>query len=177
MKLIFLFIGVMLLKGMELHRHINRCGHKRQMTDPQRETNKLNVIDKTVDKQKTVEVTVVQKDFNEDRLRSNPGNAGENAVKEHSTNVVQNKICDENIIPKPGIRKNKLVAKYGTNFRYMGIVKNGLDKVTVVTSIPIPRFENIQVKPINFQDVQKFWTIMIRMKGTLSWQILRHLKQ
>ena len=32
----------------------------------------------------------------------------------------------------------------------MGIVKNGLDRVMVVTSIPIPRFENIKVKPINF---------------------------
>ena len=32
----------------------------------------------------------------------------------------------------------------------MGIVKNGLDRVTVVTSIPIPRFENIKVQPINF---------------------------
>ena len=53
-------------------------------------------------------------------------------------------------MPKPGIRKNKLVAKYGTNFRYLGIVKNGLDRVTVVTSIPIPRFENVKIKPINF---------------------------
>ena len=64
--------------------------------------------------------------------------------------MVQNKICDGNVTPKPGIRKNKLVAKYGTNFRYMGIVKNGLDRVTVVTSIPIPRFEDLEVKPINF---------------------------
>ena len=53
-------------------------------------------------------------------------------------------------MPKPGLRKNKLVAKYGTNFRYLGIVKNGLDRVTVVTSIPIPRFENVKIKPINF---------------------------
>ena len=32
----------------------------------------------------------------------------------------------------------------------MGIVKNGLDRVMVVMSIPIPRFDNIKVKPINF---------------------------
>ena len=32
----------------------------------------------------------------------------------------------------------------------MGIVKNGIDRVTVVTSIPIPRYENLKVKPINF---------------------------
>ena len=49
---------------------------------------------------------------------------------------------DGKIMPKPGIRKNKLVAKYGTNFRYLGIVKNGIDRVTVVTSILIPRYEN-----------------------------------
>ena len=38
----------------------------------------------------------------------------------------------------------------GSNFRYLGKVKNGLDRVTVVTSIPIPRFGNIKVQPINF---------------------------
>ena len=53
-------------------------------------------------------------------------------------------------MPKPGLRKNKLVARYGTNFRYLGIVKNGIDRVTVVESILIPRFENVKIKPINF---------------------------
>ena len=72
------------------------------------------------------------------------------SVTEYGTDTVQNKVCDEKVMPKPGIRKNKLVAKYRTNFRYMGIVKNGLDRVMVVMSIPIPRFENIKVKPINF---------------------------
>ena len=124
----------------------------RQRTDPQRETNELGEIDKAVDKLKPVDGTVVQKDFTDDKLRSNPGNVNENAVAvdEYGTNVVQNKLRDENVTPKPGVRKNKLVAKYGTSFRYMGIVKNGLDRVTVVTSIPIPRFENIQVKPHKF---------------------------
>ena len=42
MKFIVIFIGVMLLKGMELHRHMNRHGHKGQMTDPQRETIEVN---------------------------------------------------------------------------------------------------------------------------------------
>ena len=64
--------------------------------------------------------------------------------------MVQNEVHDEKVMPKPGIRTNKLVAKYGTNFRYMGIVKNGLDRVMVVTSILIPRFDNIKVKPLNF---------------------------
>ena len=33
MKFTILFIGVMLLKGIELHRHRNRHGHNEQMTD------------------------------------------------------------------------------------------------------------------------------------------------
>ena len=69
--------------------------------------------------------------------------------------MVKNKICDGNMMPKPGVRKNKLVAKYGTNFRYMGIVKKGLDRVMVVISIPIPRFEDLELKPINFAKCAK----------------------
>ena len=80
MKFTVLFIRVMLLKGMELHRHINRHGHKGQTTDPQRETNELIEIDKAVDTQQPVDVTVVQKD-----VRSNPGNTDENAVNADGT--------------------------------------------------------------------------------------------
>ena len=50
MKFTILFIGVILLKGIELHRHTNRHGHKRQMTDLQREIDELNRIDKAVAK-------------------------------------------------------------------------------------------------------------------------------
>ena len=39
---------------------------------------------------------------------------------------------------------------YGTNFRYIGEVKNGLDRVTVVTSIPISKYSDIQKRPIVF---------------------------
>ena len=42
MKFTILFIGVMLLKGIELHRHRNRHGHNGQMTDLQREINELD---------------------------------------------------------------------------------------------------------------------------------------
>ena len=42
------------------------------------------------------------------------------------------------------------MAQYGTNFRYLGKVKNGLDRVTVVTSILVPRYDNINVRPIDF---------------------------
>ena len=43
---------------------------------------------------------------------------------------------------RPGTAKNILFPGYGTNFRYIGEVKNGLDRVTVVTSIPIPRYSD-----------------------------------
>ena len=48
------------------------------------------------------------------------------------------------IILKPGTAKNKLFPGYGTNFRCIGEVKNGLDRVTVVTSIPIPKYSDIE---------------------------------
>ena len=114
----------MLLRGMELHRHMNRHGHKGQKTDPQRETNELNKLDIAVYKQKPVDITVVQKD-----LRSNP--AEDNVINVDDTRMVQDNISDANVMPKPGLRKNKLVAQYGTNFRYLGILMNGLDRVTV----------------------------------------------
>ena len=53
---------------------------------------------------------------------------------------------------KPGPEKNKLFAEYGTNFRYVGEVKNGLDRVTVVTSIPIPKYVDIDRKPMAFKN-------------------------
>ena len=56
------------------------------------------------------------------------------------------------IILKPGTAKNKLFPGYGTNFRYIGEVKNGLDRVTVVTSIPIPKSRDIQKRPIVFNN-------------------------
>ena len=56
------------------------------------------------------------------------------------------------IILKPGTAKNKLFPGYGTNFRYISEVKNGLDRVTVVTSIPIPKYSDIQKRPIVFNN-------------------------
>ena len=56
------------------------------------------------------------------------------------------------IILKPGTPKNKLFPGYGTNFRYIGEVKNGLDRVTVVTSIPLPKYQDIQKKPLVFNN-------------------------
>ena len=57
---------------------------------------------------------------------------------------------DAYIRPKPGTQHNRLFPEYGTNFRYIGEVKHGLDRVTVVTSIPIPRYGDIKKKPLEF---------------------------
>ena len=57
---------------------------------------------------------------------------------------------DAYIRPKQGVEHNRLFPEYGTNFRYIGEVKHGLDRVTVVTSIPIPKYSNIRKKPLEF---------------------------
>ena len=57
---------------------------------------------------------------------------------------------DAYIGPKPGTQHNRLFPEYGTNFRYIGEVKHGLDRVTVVMSIPIPRYSDIKKKPLDF---------------------------
>ena len=152
MKFCIILIGVMLLRGIELRRHTNRHGHKRCRADPQTEIEKefkvemneidrLNQMDQSINTQTSVEVTEENKE-----VRSNPEDEIHNELTADGTELAQ----DSEIMPKPGHKKNKLVAKYGTNFRYMGIVKNGIDRVTVVTSIPIPRYENVKVKPIDF---------------------------
>ena len=55
-----------------------------------------------------------------------------------------NEYMTSGIQAKPGTEKNKLFSEYGTNFRYIGEVKNALDRVTVVTSIPIPKYTDIE---------------------------------
>ena len=67
---------------------------------------------------------------------------------------------------KPGTAKNKLFPGYGTNFRYIGEVKNGLDRVTVVTSIPIPKYSDIAIKPIVFNNCSEdLWRYGARTRG------------
>ena len=51
--------------------------------------------------------------------------------------------------PKPGVEHNRLFPEYGANFRYIGEVKHGLDRVTLVTSIPIPKYSDIRKSPLN----------------------------
>ena len=181
MKFTFIFIGVMLLRGIELHRHMNQHGQKKHKTDPHTESEKdydvelnekdelnrigeLDHLNEAVHERHHVHATEVQTD-----TRSSPGDNIENDGTELAH--------DSNITPKPNIRRNKLVAKYGTNFRYLGIVKNGIDRVTVVTSIPIPRYENLKVKPINFAKCAIALEKMTRIENTLKRQILGHLKR
>ena len=58
---------------------------------------------------------------------------------------------DAYIGPKPGVEhNNRLFPEYRTNFRYIGEVKHGLGRVTVVTSIPIPKYSDIRKKPLQF---------------------------
>ena len=57
---------------------------------------------------------------------------------------------DAYIGPMPGVEHNRLFSEYGTNYRYIGEVKHGLDRVTVVTSIPIPKYSDMRKKPLQF---------------------------
>ena len=67
---------------------------------------------------------------------------------------------------KPGTAKNKLFSGYGTNFRYTGEVKNGLDRVSVVTSIPIPRYSDIEIRSIVFNNcTEDLWRHGARTRG------------
>ena len=72
---------------------------------------------------------------------------------------------------KPGTAKNKLFPEYGTNFRYIGEVKNGLDRVTVVTSIPIPKYSDIELRPIVFNNCTKdLWRQGARTRGQPQYE-------
>ena len=73
------------------------------------------------------------------------------------------------IMLKPGTAKNKLFPGYGTNFRYIGEVKNGLDRVTVVTSIPIHKYSDIEIRPIVFNNcTEDLWRHGARTRDTLN---------
>ena len=72
---------------------------------------------------------------------------------------------------KPGTVKNKLFPGYGTNFRYIGEVKNGLDRVTVVTSIPIPKYSDIEIRPIVFNNCSEdLWRHGARTRGYTQYE-------
>ena len=77
------------------------------------------------------------------------GNRTQEFIGIDMSNLDKNLGDTGSIILKPG--KNKLPG-YGTNFRYIGEVKNGLDRVNVVTSIPIPKYSDIQKRPVVFNN-------------------------
>ena len=64
---------------------------------------------------------------------------------------------DAYIGPKPGVEHNRLFPEYGTNFRNIG--ESNMDRVTVVTSIPVPKKSDIRKKPLQFN-----WTIDLKRK-------------
>ena len=67
---------------------------------------------------------------------------------------------------KPGTAKNKLFPGYGTNFRYIEEVKNGLDRVTVVTLIQIPKYSDIEIRPFVFNNcTEDLWRHGARTRG------------
>ena len=72
---------------------------------------------------------------------------------------------------KPGTAMNKLFSGYGINFRSIGEVKNGHDRVTVVTSIPIPKYSDIEKRPIIFNNCTKYlWRHGARTKGQPQYE-------
>ena len=72
---------------------------------------------------------------------------------------------------KPGTAMNKLFSGYGTNFRYIGEVKNGLYIVTEVTSIPIPKYSDIEKRPIISNNCTKnLWRQGARTKGQPQYE-------
>ena len=86
MKFIVLLIGVMLLEGMELHRHRFRHGHQREMTDPLRETDKSR---ETHEIKETVEVGNVQKEIRNNKVKPSPGSM--------KVELVQDVVYDEKV--------------------------------------------------------------------------------
>jgi len=47
------------------------------------------------------------------------------------------------------IGKNKVIFEYGVNFKYNGMLTHNVDRVWVVTSIPIPKLKNLEFTAIN----------------------------
>ena len=78
---------------------------------------------------------------------------------------------DAYIGPKPGTKHNRLFPEYGTNFRYVGEVKHGLDKVTVVTSIPIPKYSDIKKKPLDFNCTIDLNRKEARTQGSYQYRV------
>ena len=78
---------------------------------------------------------------------------------------------DAYIGPKPGVEHNRLLSEYGANFRYIGEVKHGLDRVTVVTSIPIPKYSDIQKNPLEFNCTIDLKRKQAKIYGSFQYRV------
>ena len=81
---------------------------------------------------------------------------------------------DAYIGPKPGVEHNRLFPEYGTNFRFIGEVKHGLDRVTVVTSIPIPKYSDIKRKPLEFNCTIDLNRKQAKIYGSFQYRVHEH---
>ena len=57
----------------------------------------------------------------------------------------------------PAMHRNLLRAEYGVNFRYIGNVRYNLDRVQIVTTIPIPKFSDIKIEPLDYGTCDEEW--------------------
>ena len=88
--------------------------------------------------------------------------------------IVTTRQQDAYIGPKPGTKHNRLFPEYGTNFRYVGEVKHGLDRVTVVTSIPIPKYSDIKKKPLDFNCTIDLNRKEARTQGSYQYRVYEY---
>ena len=56
-------------------------------------------------------MTNIQKQVQYDRVMRTPGSTESESVVKYGTDLIQDEVHDEKVMPKSGIRKNKLVAK------------------------------------------------------------------
>ena len=65
------------------------------------------------------------------------------------------------------LERNNLFPEYGVNFRYLGKLEQGLDRFTVVTQIPIPKFEELELRPPQRLNCSTLEMDKIRLRGIL----------
>ena len=57
---------------------------------------------------------------------------------------------NNSISRKPEVYQNELRLPYGVNFKYNGLLNINLDRVWIITKIPLPKVTDIEFKDINF---------------------------
>ena len=64
-------------------------------------------------------------------------------------------VSSRKISKAPEIYRNELRFPYGTNFKFNGILQHNLDRVWIVTKIPIPKFKDIPFSKVDFDPACK----------------------